>query len=122
MFKIFFNMEPKHILLRNADYLHILKKARKKQRNAVLKVADEDLLLCLCECALNVLNGNVPLKKEQLKTLAPHKCYLRLLGNDTTIMADRQKVLIQNGGFLPALLTPVLTIVAQLLHDQMTLK
>ena len=39
----------------------------------ILKSADNELIKCICECALNVLRGNIPLEPAQKKTLQKYK-------------------------------------------------
>ena len=50
---------------RNMDLLRYLAKANRKSLpvvNAIIKTADKSLMDSLCECSLNTLCGNVPLK------------------------------------------------------------
>ena len=109
-------------LKRNIDYISVLKKANKQQRNAILQTANRDLILCLCECALNTLNGNIPLKNTDLKKLERHKKPLRKLADNSTKISDKQSLLIQKGGFLPALLSPILAILGQILVNEISKK
>ena len=64
-------------------------------------------MTCLCECALNVLNGNIPLKPADKKKLKKYKQNLRSLVNRKFSVQKKKKTLNQKGGFLGALLTPV---------------
>ena len=45
----------------NFHTLQVLKHARPKLRNAIISNCDRDLVNCVSECVLNVLNGNVSL-------------------------------------------------------------
>ena len=45
----------------HAPYLHVLVNGTAKQREGILRGANKELIYCLCECALNVLQGNVKL-------------------------------------------------------------
>ena len=74
----------------------------------MLKGADKGLLKCLSECAHNVLQGNVPLGVTQKKKLKKYKKELKLLRKKTSKEKDKKKAL-QKGGFLPALLAPIVT-------------
>jgi len=45
----------------NYHTIHVVKQARPKLRKAIISNCDVDLVNCISECALNVLNGNVAL-------------------------------------------------------------
>ena len=102
----------------NITHLGVLSKAKKKQRNALLGAANGDLILCLCECILNILNGGITLKPDELKKLEKHKFTLRQLAAKNVPIKERKGILIQKGGFLPALLMPILGMAGQLLVDK----
>ena len=57
----------------HAPYLHVLAKGTSKQRHGVIQGANKELMRCLCECALNVLNGNIPLTPADKKSLTNTK-------------------------------------------------
>ena len=92
----------------NAPYLHVLAKGSDKQRQALIQGANKELITCLCECALNVLNGNIHLKPSEKKRLIKYKRYIRVLSDKKIGVQKKKKVLRQKGGFLGALLTPIL--------------
>lgn len=94
--------------------LRLLKNASAKVRKKILKKCNKNLLCCLCECAKNVLKGNVPLTKPQKSKLSRFKHKLRKLASKKIRVAVKKKV-IQTGGFLGALLTPVLSLLGSLL-------
>jgi hypothetical protein len=60
------------------------------------------------------VNGNVKITKAQRKKLARHAQVLRTLSTRKTPINKKKKILIQKGGFLPALLAPVLGLAASL--------
>jgi hypothetical protein len=79
------------------------------RRKLFLKPADKELVQSICECALNTLKGNVPLKPCQKKTLSRYKRILRKLVHPKGGWKSKRKILIQHGGaFFPALLAPIL--------------
>lgn len=96
-------------LRRNFEYLKYLKKAKKNQRNSLLKTAHKDLILCICDCALNVLRGNVRLSTKTKKALCRHRAALRALAENRRGIEKKRKLLVQKGGFLPFLLAPILS-------------
>lgn len=103
-------------LKRNIDYLSVLNKAKKSQRDGIIRQADKDLILCLCECAQNVLEGIVPLTDTNFKKLKRHQSKLRTLAAHPANIKHKKEIL-QQGGFLPLLLAPILSIAGQLLAD-----
>ena len=50
-------------LRKNHDFLKLLVKCTPAQRKAILKVADDALVITICECVFNVLKGTVPVSK-----------------------------------------------------------
>lgn len=96
-------------LRRNFKFLKFLKKAKKAQRCSLLKTAHKDLILCICDCVVNTLRGNVRLTKKDKKSLKRHKSVLRALTERRRGIENKRKILIQKGGFLPLLLAPILT-------------
>lgn len=92
---------------KHADLLKVLAKAKPPTCKAIMKTADKDLIHCLCECAHNILNGNVRLSPAQKAKLSRYKQDLRSVSKKTTSQKRKQQVL-QKGGFLPALLAPLL--------------
>lgn len=105
-------------LNRNIEYLHTLSKARKPLRTAIINKAPKDLIICICDCAHNFLNGNIPFTEKEIKHLSKYKDIVRYLDqNRKKHIKEKRQVIIQNGGFLPLLLTPILSIVGSLLAD-----
>ena len=83
-----------------------LKRCNTKQRKVLLEKGGKPLQLCLRECAINVLKGNVHLTKSQLTKLRKYKTKLRDLSKKTTSHKKRLEI-EQRGGFLPLLLAPI---------------
>ena len=99
---------------RHAPLLHHLSKAKPKTIRSVIKTGDKDLISVFSECALNVLKGVVPLTKGQRSKLGRYKKCLRDLVNRKTTNQKKKKIL-QRGGFLGALLPPIISILGGLL-------
>lgn len=85
-----------------------------KAKRKVIRDCDRRLLECFCECSKNILKGNVPLKQAQLRRLRREKNNLRALALKKTSLKKKRKIL-QKGGFIGALLTPVLSILGSLI-------
>ena len=101
-------------LKKHANELVYLQEARPCIRKYLITKADRSLVDCLCECADNILRGNVPLAKLQKEKLARNKAGLRAL-TKTSVSLKKKKAIIQKGGFLESLLAPIASVVAPLL-------
>ena len=66
-------------LKKNAQMLGVLAHATPQMCKAIIGAADHELMTCLCECAQNILNGNVPLTKSHLKHLQRYRSDMRTL-------------------------------------------
>lgn len=100
-------------LRKNLSNLRKIFKSKPEKRNQYLKEADSELVKCLCECAINVLNSNVPINQRQTTVLGKHKNLLRLLANrKVSLKSKKSKILRQGGAFILALLRPVLAAIA----------
>ena len=66
------------------------------------------LVHSVSECAANVLRGNVDLNPIQKRKLSVHKEGLRSIAKRSTPLAKKQQI-IQRGGFLGALLGPLVS-------------
>ena len=92
-------------------------KKNKEKRNRIIDDGGLDLVRCICDCVFNVLNGNIELKYEEKKKLEKHKDCLRKLVNKK-ISDKKRKHLIQEGGFLGALIPTLVSIVGKLFTGQ----
>lgn len=99
---------------RNLPLLKVLCGTKPALIKAVLKGASPDLISALCECSLNILKGNVHLTPAQKKQLPQYKQSLRTLARKGTSV-KRRKQILQKGGFVGALLKPVLGVLGGLL-------
>ena len=101
-------------LKKHANELVYLQKARSCIRKHLITKADRSLVDCLCECADNILRGNVPLTKLQKEKLARNKAGLRAV-TKKSFSLKKKKAILQKGGFLGSLLAPIASVVAPLL-------
>ena len=95
-------------LRNNLKKLRRLQKAAVGERKRLLKNADNELVQCICDCAHNCINNNVPLTNAQFTKLAKHKRTLRRLCKPGESWKQKKKVILQSGGFLLPLLVPIL--------------
>ncbi|KXJ07349.1 hypothetical protein AC249_AIPGENE14792 [Exaiptasia diaphana] len=104
-------------LRKNLDFLRVLANCNSKQRRAILKSADKELLKAICECVLNVVRGVVDIKPREKKRLARHKKDLRTLADKSnftsidkspgTLAAMAKKmVLIPENSYLSSSVNP----------------
>ena len=96
---------------RYASHIRVLCKAKPSLCKAMLNAAEPELIQCLCECALNVLKGNVSLHPGQKRKLMPYKEDLRFLASRSGALQKKKRVL-QKGGLLPAVLGPIIGLIA----------
>lgn len=87
--------------------LSTLATAKPKLVRSIIKGADRELIQCICECAYNVLKGNVSITPAQRAKLCKYKNGVRELVKKSTSV-KRKRQLIQRGGFLSALLGPLI--------------
>lgn len=106
-------------LVRYAPYLKKLHQYSPRKRVKWMKqncINDKEFVNCICECARNILGGNVPLSNGQKRTLKKQKNKLRLLSLKKTSQ-KRKRQIIQSGGFLGAILGPVVSVLGGLLGN-----
>lgn len=99
---------------RHGEMLKFLQRANPSAVKAIIKTASPDLIRTLCECSHNVLKGNVRLTPHQKRKLSRHKHNLRALVKKKGTV-KRRKQILQQGGFIGALLGPVLTVLKGIL-------
>jgi hypothetical protein len=98
-------------------FLPLLKKLKKigpKGRKKLLKNAEDDLVICLCEMSHNTLNETIPVSAGQLKKLLQHKNILRkLIDKNIPVKKKKSAIIRQKGGFILPLLAPILGAIVQ---------
>ena len=104
---------------RMKTYLPVLKRIRRmgeKAKRQYVRKCDTEFVNCVSECAKNVIKGNVPLNNRQMTNLRRKRNDLRTLSMKKTSLRTKHKI-IQKGGFLTALLPPVLAVLGSLLSQ-----
>lgn len=97
--------------------LNVLKNCTKCQRNNYIEKGSRELIYCLCDICHNILNGNIPISKTQSIKLRKYKRHLRFLSTKNKNNISQKRKVIQEGGFLPILLEPILAIATGLVVD-----
>ena len=82
----------------NMDCLQLLGKCKPRLRKAILSNGDNELICSICECILNVLNGNVKLGPDVLNKLSRHKKFFRQVVDENETVNNKKQLLVQNGG------------------------
>lgn len=93
----------------NKHLLFTLKDAKPSVRKALLEKANPEIIKTICEISKNTLNGNSCLSAGGKKKIEKYKKQLRMLSSPKASFKSKKKLIIQNGGFLPALLGAVLS-------------
>jgi hypothetical protein len=90
-------------------FLHVHKDAKPQARRALLTSASDDFIKAIVECAINKLNGNHKLTKDEKSKLSKYKNRLRALVNPKISFKSKRNLLVQKGGFIVPLLTSILS-------------
>ena len=85
----------------------LIKTKNAKLRKAILEHADSELIRALCECAHNILRGNVKMTPREKTRLRKYQTKLRLIARKNVSVKQKRRHLQHTGGFLPALLAPL---------------
>lgn len=99
---------------RNASFLKKLAKLGPSDRDKLIADATPDQIRALTEIALNITSGNFTLGETHLSKLATHRHIIRKLAKRTLSHKKKKGILLQTGGFLPLLLTPILSALGSL--------
>lgn len=99
--------ENKHMLI-------ALSKCKTKLRNSIISNADKETIFSICECILNVMNGNIKLSEDDYKKLKPYRHTFKRLLNKSNLKT-KKKILIQKGGFLQFLLPAAITAIGSII-------
>jgi len=104
-------------LKRNLKFLFKVKTLSAAQRKQLLQRSKPDQVKCLSDCCHNILRGNVKLNKQQKKKLLQQAQFIRLVASNNIKVPQKRELLVQKGGFLPALLAPIIGIAGSLIGE-----
>lgn len=102
-------------LKRNLPLLRSLVGATSNERKAILGHCSSDLILSLCEIALNLLKGRIPLTLTQLKKLKRQKTSIKLFANKRVSLQKKRHSIQQSGGFILPLLSIAVPFITSLI-------
>ena len=81
---------------KHASDLYVIASSDSKTKKAIVDQAPKSLILAICDCAKNLLEGTTPVGKETLNRLRRYKRQLRQLGGSGTVSSKR--ALLKKGG------------------------
>ncbi len=105
-------------LCKNLPLLKLLYKASPKQRRVILQTASDQLILSLCEIALNVLRGTIPLNTTQYRRLKKRKDEIKYGASKKITVVRKKRMINQRGGFLVPLLSVAIPFITSLISRQ----
>ena len=101
---------------RSLPYLQVIMACGPKLRKMIIGHAPDHVLMAICECALNVLKGVIPLTARQKRQLSRCRTHLRGLANKKVSKKQKKRYLTQKGGgLLTTVLPPVINTLGNLL-------
>jgi hypothetical protein len=90
------------------------------QQKHLLRTASREQIEAICECAYNILRKNVPLSGRQEGQLRKYRQVVYKLVDKRLPVTKRKKLIVQQtGGFLPALLAPVIGAILGAVTDRL---
>ena len=107
-------------LIQYLPLLKLLVRSSPSGRKALLQQADGKFIVLLVECCHNANKGNIAFKPRIKEKLHKHASVIRKVASGKLAhrsLQKKRKLLVQYGGFLPALLAPVLAIARSLIGE-----
>ena len=90
----------------------------KQQRSRILAKCKTCVYKAIAEIAKNTLASNIPLSPAQYSKLKAHKSSIRKLAQKGSLRS-KQELINQSGGFLPSLLIPAVTFLAEIVAKKL---
>lgn len=103
-------VENNNKIVNNSSHLISIAKNKSgdKMIKSLLKNASDNVLKCIQECALNILEKNVPLSKSEFSTLFRSKSFIRSIGKRKIAIPKLRKLCIAKSKLVPDVIRPVL--------------
>ena len=99
----------------NQPFLQLLARSGSKRRKALLQHATKDELATLFEICLNILHGHFKLSPKRYRQFKRERQTLRTLANKKVGLQRKKTLVNQKGGFIGALASFAVPLLAQLL-------
>ena len=111
----------KDLLKKNAHLLLHLNNCNAKFHRKIISIADKDLIQLFTEILHNIHKGNIPLNATQLKTIRKFSKAAKLILKRSTGIQSKKR-LLQKGGFIPALIAPIIGFLGSLIGNAIAKK
>jgi len=106
-------LSPK--VIKNERVLKALSTARAAARRTYIQTAKKEVILTLIECAKKILIGQIPLTAKQHSDLKRYADHIKLLVSGNRSRLEEKRAILQQGGFLPLLIRPILSVLGGVL-------
>ena len=106
------------LVRRNLSLLKKLLKAKPHQRRVILQTGSDELILSLCEVALNILRGTIPLTSGQYRRLVKNKSLIKLIADKKIGVGKKRRTINQQGGFILPLLSVAIPFITSLIASR----
>jgi hypothetical protein len=91
------------------------------QRRQLIRTASGEQIKSISECCHNLLKRHIPLTPKQRNSLKKYKKLIFTLVDKSVPISQKRQKLEQSGGFLPALVVPIIgAILGGLAHNAIT--
>ena len=101
--------------IKNYHWLKVLHDSKPDTRKVLVAKSNKELIDTICECLKNILLGKIKISPELLKKLKRRRRALEEIQSKKTKTSRKKQLLIQQGGFLPAIIAPLLGIAASVI-------
>ena len=81
----------------NYHTLHVLKTAETKLRKAIISNFNKEMVNCISECVLNVVNGNIRLSVCDTRKLQKLKAAIRMVVDRHVSLSGKTRLIVQLG-------------------------
>jgi hypothetical protein len=106
----------KKILICKNELENLVKAKTVKERNKLIRLAEDCVIDSISELAKNCLFGNIPLKNCDFNKLSKYQSVLRKLSKDSSVK-KRKHLINQNGGFLNLLIPAAISFLIPLVKN-----
>ena len=92
----------------NLQLLEALVKLKQQPRTTLLNIADKSLVTAICECALNLLNGNVTISPSQKNQLFKERRFIRSLARSRVSWKTKRQLIARKAHVIPLIIDPAI--------------
>ena len=99
------------LLENNIDFLKYLSVSSPKHRKLLIENSTNNQLDVICALFFNLLNGALPINKDDLRAMSSFEKTIHLLADKTVGRVEKRSLLIKKQGLLSSFLKTVLPII-----------